>query len=65
MKKIAFFALALFATSVFAACNNGSNGDSAKSGKSDTIGTSLNNSSMSSGSAKDSTNGLKDTLQHK
>ena len=63
MKKIAFFALALIATSVFEACNNGSNGDASRRGKPDTVGASQNNSGM--GSGKDSTNGLNDTLQHK
>ncbi len=56
MKKFILFALILAATGGIQACNS-SNGDRAKSGSSDTVG-------LETGSAKDSTNGLKDTLKH-
>jgi hypothetical protein len=56
MKKIILFILILAATSGIEACNS-SNGDRAKSGSADTVGT-------KTGSMKDSTNGLKDTLKH-
>ncbi len=58
MKKISLFILILSVTAVMQACNS-SNGDRAKSGDADTVG-----SAQHDGSAKDSTNGLKDTLKH-
>lgn len=63
MKKILFATLIFSATSVSTACNNGSNGDASRRGKSDTVGAAQNGGGM--GSGKDSTNGLKDTLKHK
>lgn len=56
MKKIILFILIFAATGSIEACNS-SNGDRAKPGNSDTVGT-------KTGSMKDSTNGLKDTLKH-
>ena len=59
MKKILFFALILATSAVFEACNNGSNGDASRRGKSDTVG----NTGVVR--MKDSTNGMQDTLKHK
>ncbi len=59
MKKAIFFVLILASSTFIQACNS-SNGDRAKAGSADTVGSSQNTSS-----AKDSTNGLKDTLKHK
>lgn len=59
MKKITLFILILSATAMMQACNS-SNGDRSKSGDADTVG-----SAQKSGSIKDSTNSLKDTLKHK
>lgn len=59
MKKAIFFILILASSTFIEACNS-SNGDRAKSGSADTVGAAQKNSS-----AKDSTNGLKDTLKHK
>lgn len=56
MRKFIFIALVFVATGSIQACNS-SNGDRSKPGSSDTVGT-------STGSVKDSTNGLKDTLKH-
>lgn len=58
MKKLLVFILILAGTATMQACNS-SNGDRAKSGESDTVGT-----KTSGGYAKDSTNNLKDTLKH-
>ncbi len=57
MKKIILFILILSATGGIGACNS-SNGDRSKPGSADTVG------QQTSGSMKDSTNGLKDTLKH-
>ena len=59
MKKLLFFALILATSAIFEACNNGSNGDASRPGKPDTVG----NTGVVR--MKDSTNGTKDTLQHK
>ncbi|MGI4750501.1 MAG: hypothetical protein ACRYFB_07705 [Janthinobacterium lividum] len=56
MKKFLFFVLILATTGIMQACNS-SNGDRSKSGRADTVG-------LKTGSMKDSTNGLKDTLKH-
>ncbi len=56
MKKLILFVLILTVTGGIQACNS-SNGDRAKPGGSDTVG-------LKTGSMKDSTNGLKDTLKH-
>lgn len=58
MKKLILFMLVLSAAAVIESCNS-SNGDRAKSGDADTVG-----AAQKSGSMKDSTNGIKDTLKH-
>lgn len=58
MKKITILMLVLFATVGLQACNS-SNGDRAKGGESDTVGT-----KTSGGYEKDSASSAQDTLKH-